>query len=452
MTVKRQWMLALMLSAALSVFINSIVFSALINRYFIDNSTANYNKHVSQVVAFSTDALITGDYSRAQLEMQLDSHLSDPINRIRLYNADGKLLADVSSASGKMADMMRSGMMSRFVRNPAEEIDSIDITKNGTVIGKLNITRYSSIGNSLETRKFTRSLVINSLLSCGIAFLLTLIIGDYFSKRMSRDLTLTAQQATDIDLGQRSAAQKSNIVEIGTIQQSLETLQSRLLMKQTSRKQLIDELVHQTRTPLTILRTHLEGFQDGVIRFTPEEIQTCEAQIENLSSIITNMSGLIDAGKEIDPVLLTSVEISGLIRQIAAGLKAQFDKKPLELQIASSQKITVRTDSYRLSQSIYNLLTNALKFTAPGGTVTVSYRTEGDELAISIQDTGAGIPPEEQTKIFDAYYRGKNSLDTGGDGIGLYIVKENLKKIGGRIDLESKAGVGSKFTIRIPLR
>ncbi len=452
MTVKRQWMLALMLSAALSVLINSIVFSALINRYFIDNSTVNYKKHVSQVVAFSTDALITGDYSRAQLEMQLESHLSDPINRIRLYNADGKLLADVGSASGKMADMMRSGMMSRFLRNPSEEIDSIDITKNGSVIGKLNITRYSSIGNSLETRKFTRSLVINSLLSCGIAFLLTLLIGDYFSKRMSRDLTLTAQQATDIDLGQRSDAKKSSIVEIGTIQQSLETLQSRLMMKQTSRKQLIDELVHQTRTPLTILRTHLEGFRDGVIRFTPEEIRTCESQIENLSSIITNMSGLIDAGKEIDPVLLTSVEISGLIRQIAAGLKAQFDRKQISLQVAAQHKITVQTDSYRLSQSIYNLLTNAFKFTGSGGTVTLSYQAEGNELAISIQDTGAGIPPEEQEKIFDAYYRGKNSPDTGGDGIGLYIVKENLKKIGGRIDLESKVGAGSKFTIRIPLR
>ena len=72
MTVKRQWMLALMLSAALSVFVNSIVFSALINRYFIDYSTENYKKHVAQVVAFSTDALSTGGYSRAQLEMQLE--------------------------------------------------------------------------------------------------------------------------------------------------------------------------------------------------------------------------------------------------------------------------------------------------------------------------------------------------------------------------------------------
>lgn len=338
MTVKRQWMLALMLSAALSVFVNSIVFSALINRYFIDYSTTNYQKHVAQVVDFSTEALTTGEYTRPQLEMQLESHLSDPINRIRLYNARGVLLANVGTAKNTMADMMRSSMMTRFLRNAAEEVDSIDITKGGAVIGKLNITRYSSIGNSLDSRKFTRSLVINSLLSCGIAFVLIFLIGDYFSRRMSRDLTLTANQASDIELGRRTAAPKSGIVEIGAIQQSLETLRSRLMLKQTSRKQLIDELVHQTRTPLTILRTHLEGFADGIIRFSPEEIKTCEAQIDNLTSIIANMSGLIDAEKDIDQVHLAPVEISGLIRQIANGLKAQFDKSRSACRLRPSRR------------------------------------------------------------------------------------------------------------------
>ncbi len=450
MSVKRQWMLALMLSAALSVIVNSFVFSALINRYFIDYSTENYNQHVSQVVAFSTEALSTGEYSSSQLEMQLESHLSDPINRIRLYSADGTLLADVGSDDDTMMGMMRSGMMGRFVQTAAQEVDSIDITQNGVVIGKLNITRYSSIGSSLATRNFTRSLIINSVFSFGIAFALVFLLSKYFSRRMSKDLTQTAQQAVNIDLGNPSDLPKSNIIEIQSIQQSLETLHSRLLLKQTSRKKLVDELVHQTRTPLTILRTHLEGFQDGVIQFTPEEIQTCEAQIENLSSIITNMSGLIDAEKEIDPVTFTQVEISGLIRQIVAGLKAQFDKKPLALLVNTQQKITVETDFYRLSQAIYNILTNAYKFTPSGGSVTVSYHENDRELAIAIQDTGIGIAPQEQAKIFDAYYRGERSHGTNGEGLGLYIVQENLSKIGGRIELESKVGAGSAFTIWVP--
>ncbi|MEN6636919.1 MAG: HAMP domain-containing sensor histidine kinase, partial [Clostridiaceae bacterium] len=421
------------------------------NRYFIDYSTENYEAHVTQVVEFSTEALSANEYTSQQLEMQLTSHLSDPITRIRLYRTDGVLLADISAVDRPMMGMMRNEMAERMLSTTAEEVDSIDIQKDGNLIGKLMITRYSSIGNSIGTQRFSLSLITNSLLSFGIVFALTFVLGYFISKRMSKDLMLTAQQAVDIDLGRESRTPQSNVLEIKTIQQSLVALQSRLMLKQTSRKKLIDELVHQTRTPLTILRTHLEGFQDGVIQFTPDEVKTCEAQIENLSSIITNMSGLIDAEKEIDHTHIIAVDISGLIRQIVAGLKAQFDKKSLALHVQSHQKIMVQTDPYQLSQAIYNLLTNAYKFTESGGTVTVSYQMAGAELMITVQDTGVGIALEDQPRVFDAYYRGSNSLNIVGDGIGLHIVKENLRKIGGSIELESTSGSGSIFKIRMPV-
>lgn len=450
MTVRRQWMLVLLLSAALSVIINSFVLGALVNRYFIEYSTENYNQRLAKLIGFSTEALSGDDYSEQQLDMQLETHLSDPINRIRLYSLDGDLLADVGDANVSTMGMMRSEMMNRMMGTASEEVDSIDIEKDGIVVGKLVVTRYSSIGNSLGTRKFMLSLIGNSILSFGIVFALTFIIGLFVSRRMSRDLTRTAQQAIDVGLGRESRTPQSHVAEIKTIQQSLETVRSRLKLKQTGRKKLIDELVHQTRTPLTILRTHLEGFRDGIIRFTPEEVQTCEAQIEHLSSIITNMSGLLDAEKEIDDPKIEPVEISALIRRIVGGLKAQFDKKSVKLQVAEQQKIVVGTDRYKLSQALYNILTNAYKYTEPGGSVTVSYELHENELSIGIRDTGPGIAEEDQVKIFEAYYRGKNSQDSQGEGIGLYIARENLVKIGGRIDLDSRPGIGSTFTIRIP--
>ena len=246
----------------------------------------------------------------------------------------------------------------------------------------LNITRYGAIGNSIGTRLFLSSLVVNSLLSFAIVFALIFVLGYFISERMSRDLMQTAQQAVDIDLGREETTPQSNVQEIKTIQQSLAALRTRLKLKQTSRKQLVDELVHQTRTPLTILKTHLEGFLDGIIRFTPEEVQVCDAQIDNISSIIANMSGLIDAEREIDTISIEQIELSSLVRQIIAGLKAQFDKKGVALTAATQKKIVVRTDPYKLSQAIYNLLTNAYKFTEPGGSVHVEYRLEGGLIAI----------------------------------------------------------------------
>jgi hypothetical protein len=165
MTIKRQWMLVLILSVALSVLVNSFVLSTLINRYFIEYSTENYKQHIAQLIDFSAEALSSDAYSEQQLEMQLESHLSDPINRIRLYNADGELLADISDTAYQMMGMMRSEMMNRMMGAASEEVDSIDVAKNGVVIGTLIVTRYSSIGTSLGTRKFTLSLIGNSLLS-----------------------------------------------------------------------------------------------------------------------------------------------------------------------------------------------------------------------------------------------------------------------------------------------
>ena len=452
MTVRRQWMLVLILSVALSVIVNSFVLSTLINRYFVEYSKENYNRHIVRLIAFSQEALSSDDYTRKQLEMQLETHLSDPINRIRLYDLDGNLLAGVRDANFQTMNMMRSNTMNRMMGPAAEEIDSIDIMKGGVTVGTLIITRYSSIGNSLDTRKFMISLIGNSLLSFVIVLVLTFIIGFFISRKTSKDLMLTAQQATDIDLGRDSHIPKSHVIEIETIRQSLETLKSRLKLKQTSRKKLIDELVHQTRTPLTILRTHLEGFRDGVIQFTPEETKTCEAQVDHLSSIIANMSGLLDAEKEVEGTKIEPVEISALIKQIVDGLKVQFDKKHIHLQVIGHHKTMVETDRYKLSQALYNILTNAYKYTEPGGSVTVAYELTGDELTVSIQDTGSGIPKEDQTQIFNAYYRGKNALNSQGDGIGLYVAKENLEKIGGTIDLESKPGVGSRFTLHLPKR
>ena len=450
MTIRKQWMLALVVSAALSVIVNSLVLNIRINRYFVDYSAENYNTHVLQVVQFSTDALSADEYTTQQLEMQLTSHLSDPITRIRLYRTDGELLSDVS-VSRTMMGMMRSGTAARMMGSSAEEIDSIDIQKDGVLLGKLMITRYSSIGSSIATRQFAFSLITNSLLSFGIVFALTLILGYFLSKRMSKDLIQTAEQAVTIDLGQEIRYPKSRVLEISTIQDSLETLQTRLKLKQTSRKKRIDELVHQTRTPLTILRTHLEGFQDGIIRFTPEEVKTCETQIDNLSSIITNMSGLIDAEKDVGELHMTNVDLSVLVRQIVAGLKAQFDQKSVELAALNHNKITVHTDPYLLSQAVYNLLTNAYKFTPSGGRVTIAYEVIDRALVISVRDTGVGIPVEEQARVFEAYYRGKNAVHTSGEGIGLYLVKENLRQIGGKIELESVPGKGSTFRISIPV-
>ncbi|WP_207651483.1 sensor histidine kinase [Acetoanaerobium noterae] len=230
----------------------------------------------------------------------------------------------------------------------------------------------------------------------------------------------------------------------------MQTLQSRLKLKQKNRKALIDQLVHQTRTPLTILRTHLEGIEDGVIDMVPEEIRVCENQIENITAIITNMSSMIDAEKLETTLNIEEFELSQLVKQIVNGLKAQFEKKGIDFKITDHEKVSIKTDKYRLSQAIYNILTNAYKFTEPNGNVFVSYHVNSDSIILAIEDNGPGISKEDQAKIFGAYYKKDISIGSAGDGIGLYVANENMAIIHGTIIVESDLTKGSKFILTIP--
>lgn len=452
MTIKRQWLLVLILVAIFSVCVNSFVLSILTNEYFKDYIKVNYEKHFEQIVEFSTNAL-KENLSGKQMVMELETHLADPITRIKVYDKNGNLVAEVSAndkATYSNKGMMQ-GMMKQMRNTQLEEVNYTQILDDKEVIGQINITTYSSADNSVAAWMFQSSLIKNSLYSIGIVLAFASIIGIIVSRKMSKDLISVADMAQNIDVGNETINFYSKVKEIRVIQQSLESARTRLKLKQKGRKTVIDELVHQTRTPLTVLRTHLEGIEDGVIHMTPEEIRICENQIENITSIITNMSEVIDIRKQKEALHIEEFEVEQLIKQIVNGLRAQFEKKHIELKVVKQEKIKISTDKYKLSQAVYNILTNAYKFTSSNGSVHINYQQTPENLILTIEDNGKGITKAVQTKIFDAYYKGDSKLKVEGEGLGLYIAKENIESMNGSISVESTPDVGSKFIITIPM-
>ncbi|BCK01039.1 sensor histidine kinase [Anaerocolumna chitinilytica] len=455
MTVKRQWLFVLIIIAVISVVINTFVLSNLTNQYFKDYMKNNYDQHFNQVVEYLTETLKDKNYSSSQISIDLETHLVDPITRIKVYDLDGNLISDVSTdaqsyvGNSSMNGMM-SGMMGNRINSQSEEVDHAQITDNGKVIGQVNITKYSSAENSATIWAFQYSLLENSIISIVIVLIVAIGIGILVSRRMSRDLIHTSEMAQNLDIGKDTPVLESRVKEIQVIQQSLESLKTRLNLKQKSRKTLIDELVHQTRTPLTILRTHLEGMEDGILEFGPEEIQVCENQIDNITAIITNMSNMIDAEGPENALKIEEFELNQLIRQIMNGLKAQFEKKNIDVSFVPQDKVIIKTDKYRLSQTVYNLLTNAYKFTKQYGSVRIAYHINQEVIVLSIEDNGAGIEKKDLDKIFQAYYKSDKSPGLSGDGLGLYIAKENMTSIHGTIEVESELDKGSKFILTFP--
>jgi len=451
MTMRKIWLTILTLVAVISVGVNAFILSSLTDNYFVDYLTASYENHVTQIVEYTKKSLLNNPVSYEQMAIELEAHLDDPVVQIKLYKPTGELIVDVKDESRPSNTMMGRGMMFNNTEM-RETVDQFDVIDQGKRIGILNITRQSSPENSIVAQLFKSELLKNSLISIAVALMLAFLIGLYVSSRMSKALKETADAASAIELGGNFSYKMHYIKEINQIRTSLEELNTRLKLKQKSRKVLIDQMVHQARTPLTILKFHLEALEDGLIDFNEEEKSVCHTQIDTLNLMISNMSGLIDAGKEVESLNIETVELHQTLKQIVRGLKTQFDKKHLGLEIISNEKVFIETDKDLFSQIIYNLLTNAYKYTEAHGHVSISYRSTLEHLILTIDDTGIGIEKKEIDKIFQAYYRIDNAVDTPGEGIGLYVVEENVNALNGLVEVKSEVGKGSSFMIKLPLK
>ncbi len=451
MTVRKLWLRVLILVVVVTVGINAVIMIILTRRHFSDYMADSYSKHVSQILDYTKRAMVEDDISFPQMAIELQTHLYDPIIRIKLYSMEGELLVNVGDDYYMSSIMMKKNFMGRMMTPAPDESDNYTIADGDENIGIITITRYSSVENSLVSQMFKNTLFTNSLISMIAAIALAIMAGIFVSKKMSRELALTAHMAQDIQLGKHTRPGKTNIHEINIIRESLESLNIRLKLKQKSRESLVDELIHQTRTPLTVLKTHLEAVEDEIVEMTAEEIEIYRNQIDDINTVMMKMNGLIDARNDNKKISTEPFEFRHMINLIAAGLKTQFVQKGISLDVVSGKKVQMNTDKYKLSQAIYNILTNAYKYTKAGGSVKVSYSTENDLLKIEIEDTGIGIDKDKLKYIFDAYYRGNPSLETGGEGIGLYLAKVNIEAINGKLSVKSEKSIGSTFFIEVPV-
>ncbi|MBF4692628.1 sensor histidine kinase [Fusibacter ferrireducens] len=455
MTIRKLWLISLIGIAISSILIYGIIMTSLTNQYFKAYMTESYTNHVEQVLNYTKRAMSESSISYRQMAIELETHIIDPITHIKLYDKDGTVLVDVNNNETSNFMMMNGKSMREMMKNASvkysSEVDQYEIRIDGELKAVLNVTRQSSAENGFVARLFKANLIRNSFLAIGISVFLSIIIGIFISKHMAKNLIETADLAQSLLMDENLEFHKSNIREVNIIRESLEKLSTRLKLKQKSRKKLVDQLVHQTRTPMTVLRTHLEGIEDEIIKLDRSEHALLQLQIEDVAKIIENMSNVIDVETMTLQTSVESIELSAFFRQMIAGLKAQFDRKGIELQLLTHEKQTIKSDRHLLSQMMYNLLTNAYKYTSTEGSVSLSYETFQDQLMIHIKDSGIGIPAEEQEQIFNAYYRGSNHVQISGDGLGLYLVKENLKLLNGAIQVVSESHEGSEFIVKLPM-
>ena len=221
------------------------------------------------------------------------------------------------------------------------------------------------------------------------------------------------------------------------------------------KSEFVNTVSHDLRAPLTLMRGYatmismvgaLNEQQKDFVSKILDSIDGMAELVENLLDL-----GRIEAGFGLD---LQEVSVNDVVEDVVTTYRPTAVNKEVGLEVELEDGLQpVRADSTLLRQAIANLVDNAVKYTSGGGKVSLRARQEADQLVVEVEDTGVGIAPADKSRLFERFYRARRpeSLKSRGSGLGLAIVKSIVEQHGGEVDVESRLGSGSTFTLRVPV-
>ncbi|AXU16613.1 HAMP domain-containing histidine kinase [Streptomyces clavuligerus] len=269
--------------------------------------------------------------------------------------------------------------------------------------------------------------------------------------RPLRALTGAAQRMKDGERTEPVPVTTDN--EVGRLAAAFNDMAAHRARLEAQRRAMVSDVAHELRTPLSNIRGWLEGAQDGVAEPDAAFVDSLLEEAVQLQHIIDDLRDLAeaDAGAlRLRPVPVRPAELLG---QVASAHQARADEAGTDLRVEVPHPVPVLSaDPVRLRQAVGNLLSNAVRHTPRGGSVTLRAAVRGERLAIEVADTGQGIAAEDLPYVFDRFWRAEKSRSrrTGGSGLGLAIVRKLTEAHGGAVTVESEPGRGSVFTLLLP--
>jgi signal transduction histidine kinase len=237
---------------------------------------------------------------------------------------------------------------------------------------------------------------------------------------------------------------------IRSFTRTFNAMTNRLETQDRQRRHLMAEIAHELRTPLAVIQGRLEGLLDGIyprddqrITLVLEETRVLARLVEDVRTLAHSESGALALQREPTDVALLIGDLLRSLSEQAGARRAHLDAR------LSGDLPVADLDPVRIREVLSNILTNAIRYTPEGGTVTVSADASAGALLIRVTDTGGGIPAEDLPKVFDRFYKGR---DSQGSGLGLAIARALVMAHGGQIRAESRVGEGTTMTITLPLR
>lgn len=337
--------------------------------------------------------------------------------------------------------------------SPSVLQQGIPITVDGQQVGTLlliNPQRYAPLQQSFLSA-MNRSVLWAGLVAGAAA----LLVGTLLFVAIMRPLRRLRAAAGRVAAGDFSVrVPVTGRDELSTLAEAFNHMAAGLEQQQQLRQQMVADIAHELRTPISIVQGSLEAMLDGVLKPEPAELREVYAETRRLARLVEDlrMLSLADAGQL--TLARGPVDLAETVERVVGRMTPLAEARQIILcaEVMGPAPL-IEADADRLAQVLTNLIDNALRYTPSGGHVTVRLAQEDSKLKLIVADDGPGIPEEDLPFIFERFWRGDKSRSrhSGGSGIGLAIVKQLVELHGGAVEVASQVGKGSTFTVSLPL-
>ena len=277
------------------------------------------------------------------------------------------------------------------------------------------------------------------LLAIGASIVISLLLARHLARPLA-DVGSAARRVADGDLSAR--VPREGPEELRDLADSFNQMAASLDQQEQIRRDFIANAAHELRTPLTNLQGYLEALRDGVIVADAATYDSLWEEAERLVRLSRSLDALAEGDTPDHPPRLQEVDLSAAIRSAVDIVQPQIERADLSLTLDVPDHLSARANPDHLAQVLSNLLSNAVRYTPAGGSVTVRAERRPRDLLVSVVNSGESIPDAELGRVFERFYRVEKSRDRarGGAGIGLAIVKNLVEASGGRVGADNVEG------------
>lgn len=338
---------------------------------------------------------------------------------------------------------------------------AMDITVGDAKVGSVLVVRTPPIARALGRlekdflSKVQRAITISGIVS----FILALILGIRLSCGLARPIERLRDASEKVargKFGEKVEIEDSRIPdEVKELVRAFNRMSSELESIERKRRDLMRDIAHEIRTPLTILSGNLEALSAGIVKFDNDTLKAMSEEVARLTGLVENLRELDQAssGHNFNP---RPVDPNSLIQKAASSIQGIAGKRQIRIEVSPEKGLPeVNADPDRVQQVFSNLLSNAIRYTPPGGWIKLSARKDPgrEQVIFTVRDSGPGISGDDMTRIFERFFRSDPSRArmTGGWGLGLAIAKGLVEASGGTIWVEKDEEGGAKFSFTLPI-